>query len=133
MELLEALKKANTEASRFYITQEQILDLTETPVATRNKRFSTHSDLIEVIDRRASLYKHVKFTQRSFDGDLVRGTVVPIKTSSKELPHQIKTSTKQIQSKLCKNIRNFGNLHRYSHRNYALKRIDINLAGVNRG
>ena len=133
MSLIEALEKANTEASKFYITQEQILDLTETPVATRNKRFSTHSDAIEATDRRTSLYKHVKFSRRSFDGDLGKSTATPIKSASKELPHQIKTSTKQIQSKLCKNIRNLGNLHKHGHPNYALKRIDINLAGVNRG
>ena len=129
MSLIEALEKANTEASKFYITQEQILDLTETPVATRNKRFSTHSDLIEVIDRRASLYKYVKFTQRSFDGDADRGAVIPIKLSSKLLQQ----STKQFRPKPCDTVCNFENLRNKYHRNDALKHIDVNLAEVNRG
>ena len=92
-------------------------------------KHSTHSDLIEVIDRRASLYKYVKFTQRSFDGDADRGAVIPIKLSSKLLQQ----STKQFRPKLCDTVCNFGNLRNKCHRNYGLKYIDVNLAEVNRG
>ena len=95
MELLEALK-ANTDVS-IYVCQEKIPDSAEIPQATRNKKFSTHSDLIEITDRRATLCKYVKFAQRTFEGDPARDTVVPIKTSSKELPQQIKTGTEQTQ------------------------------------
>jgi len=131
MNLIEALEKANTD--RFYAISEQVLSHAELPVATRNRTFSNHADLVEATDRRISLYKHVKFTKRSFDGDAAQDTTIHVRSSSKEPPHQIKTSTKQIDLNIRNNVHNFGNLRKKCDRNYAPKHIDINLAEVNRG
>ena len=131
--LLEALEKANIEAINIYVIEKQVLSDTEAPLATRNRKFSTHSDIIESTDKRTALYKHLKFSERSFDGDSVLGSVVPIISSSKVLLQQIQQSTKQIGLKLYRSVRNLGNLRKWCQRNYNLCHICPNLAGVTNG